>query len=68
MAIGLTLGAASAAMVAWLIRGVLYGVPPIDLTAFAGAALTLTVTAVLAVLLPAHRATRVNPAVSLRAE
>jgi predicted permease len=58
---------------AWLaaskmLRSVLYGLSPLDPTTLAGAAALLFAAAVLASYLPAHRATRVDPAVVLRSE
>jgi putative ABC transport system permease protein len=46
--------------------GILYGVGPFDLPAFAIAALVLVSAGVVASLLPARRATRVDPMVALR--
>jgi len=45
---------------------ILYGVSPFDLPAFALAALVLVTAGVCATLLPARRATRVDPMVALR--
>jgi len=47
---------------------VVFGVTPGDITSMAVAATLLLATAVLASLLPAWRATRVNPVDGLRAE
>jgi len=46
----------------------LYGVEPLDAVTFAGTAGVLLVVATIAVLIPAYRATRVDPAVTLRGE
>ncbi len=46
----------------------LYGVSPLDPGSFAGAAAFLTATALLAAYIPAGRAARVDPAVTLRHE
>jgi putative ABC transport system permease protein len=46
----------------------LYGVNPLDPVAFAGAALLWILIAMLASYIPARRAARVDPAISLRYE
>ena len=67
-AIGLALGAAGAAAVAESLQSQLFGVTPIDPATFAVAALALGGTAIVACLIPAVRAARVDPMVALRAE
>ena len=64
---GLVIGAA-AALLAGRVLGaaMLYGVSPQDPMAFAGAALTLLVAAILAVLMPTRRAASVDAALVLR--
>jgi putative ABC transport system permease protein len=47
-------------------RGLLYGVGTIDATAFSAVAVTLFVAALLACYLPANKAAKVDPMVSLR--
>ena len=47
-------------------KGLLYGVSALDPLAFAGLALLLAATALLAAYLPARRAARVNPVVALK--
>jgi predicted permease len=65
-------GIASGAAAAWattrLLRGLLFGVAPGDPLAFSAAVVVLTAVAVLASLLPAWRATRVDPVSVLRSE
>jgi len=51
-----------------VMAGLLYEVRPTDAATFAGAALALAVLAVGASLVPAWRATRVDPLIALRAE
>jgi ABC-type lipoprotein release transport system permease subunit len=48
--------------------GLLYDIRPTDTTTFAGSAVLLAAVAVAASLVPAWRATRVDPVVALRAE
>ena len=48
------------------IRGLLFQVSPADPLTLAAAALGLAVVALLATLIPARRATRVNPVIALR--
>jgi predicted permease len=66
MAIGIGLGSAAAAGMAWLMRTLLFEVGPLDPVAFLAAALTLGVFALLACYVPARRATRVDPMIALR--
>ena len=68
IAIGLVLGLLLAMVLTRSIRGLLFAVQPADPLALAGAALLLLVAALLAILIPALRATRVNPVVALRYE
>jgi predicted permease len=65
--IGLLLGTVGAYSLSHLMSSVLFGIPPTDLPTFAGVIFSLLVVAVLACLLPARRATAINPAVALHA-
>jgi len=68
VAIGIAIGALTALAVARLIASVLFGVAVTDPLTFAAAILVMTATALAATYLPARRATRVDPMVSLRYE
>jgi hypothetical protein len=58
---GVAAGLCAAAVATRWIGSLLFGVEPLDGAAFAGAAATLTIVAVAAAWLPAHRATQVDP-------
>jgi predicted permease len=66
--LGVALGVAGALGLGRLMTSVLYGVEPYDPLTFAGVALALMGVALAACLVPARRAMRVDPAVTLRAE
>jgi putative ABC transport system permease protein len=66
--IGLVIGLAGAYGIATLIQGMLYGIGTIDPLSYAGMSLLFAAVALLACLLPAWRATRVDPVVALQAE
>lgn len=66
--IGLVLGIATGAAVTQTIRSVLYGTSPLDITVFVSVTGTLLFTAMMACLLPALRATRIEPMQALRTE
>ena len=68
MAAGLAAGGAAAAGLAWLMRGMLFEVRPLDPPAFLAAAATLAAFAPAACYVPARRATQVDPAIALRQE
>lgn len=65
---GLVPGALFAAGVSQLLSSVLYGVGALDPASFLGASLLLVFVASMASLVPARRASQINPAVSLRYE
>ncbi|HEY5676155.1 MAG TPA: FtsX-like permease family protein, partial [Myxococcales bacterium] len=66
--LGVLAGSLLALALARLVAGFLYGVSPTDPLTYALASCGLALAALLACWLPARRATRVDPAVSLRAE
>jgi putative ABC transport system permease protein len=66
VAIGLVLGAALAAAASRLLTSMLFEVQPLDPTTYAGTALLLAAGATVACWAPAHRASRVDPMVTLR--
>ena len=68
VAVGLAIGLLAALGGGQVIAGVLYGVSPRDPIAIAAAVSVLAFAAVLAVLVPARRATRVDPVTILRQE
>ncbi|MEP6783525.1 MAG: ADOP family duplicated permease, partial [Acidobacteriota bacterium] len=66
VAVGGAIGLIAATLLARSMAGILYGVGPFDLPAFALALLTLLIAGVVASVLPALRTTRVDPVVALR--
>ncbi len=68
VAVGLTLGLAAALAGGQLLGGLLYGIEPHDPLTFLAVAAVLAAVALAANLLPARRATRVDPMVALRYE
>ena len=65
---GLALGLAASAGAVRLIQSMLYGTRPLDPAIFAAVAATLLVVAALACLVPAWRASRIDPMQALRTE
>jgi ABC-type lipoprotein release transport system permease subunit len=63
----MALGSAGAMLVVPTMSGLLFGVTSSDPVSFVGALVILLVVAVTAGWLPAHRASRVDPSVALRA-
>jgi putative ABC transport system permease protein len=66
--LGAAIGLACAGLAAGLLRGLLFGVQPLDLSSLLGAALLLVGVSALSSYLPARRASRVDPVSLLRAE
>ena len=65
---GLAAGIAGALALNRVLASLLFEVHPTDPATFAGVALTITIVALIACFLPAHRATRVDPMLVLRDE
>jgi putative ABC transport system permease protein len=68
LAIGLLLGLAGAVALTRVMRQLLVGVTPTDPVTFTAITALLTIVAMAACLLPARRATRVDPLIALRAD
>ncbi len=66
VAIGIGAGLVVAVILARSMSGVLYGISPFDLVSFGVAALVLVAAGLGATLIPARRATRVDPMIALR--
>jgi ABC-type antimicrobial peptide transport system permease subunit len=68
LAIGLAIGVGGAYAVSRYAASLLYGLGPGDLTSLGLGCALLTLTGITAALVPARRATRVDPAIALRSE
>jgi len=68
VAAGLVLGLGASAALTAIVKSEVFTVPLFDPMALAGSAALLTLVALLACLVPARRATRVNPLVALRCD
>jgi putative ABC transport system permease protein len=67
-AIGLVTGALAAAALSRFLGALLFNVSPLDPLTYGGGVVALGIVALLATWLPARRATRVDPAITLRGE
>jgi ABC-type antimicrobial peptide transport system permease subunit len=67
-AAGIFVGILASVGLVQLIRGVLYGVRPLDATTFVAAPVLVLAVAIAATIMPARTALRVDPAQALRAE
>ncbi|HEX3093978.1 MAG TPA: ABC transporter permease [Candidatus Angelobacter sp.] len=65
---GVGLGLLAAIAFVWLVRGLLFGVRATDPVTFGAIAVLLTAVALLASYIPARRAARIDPMISLRCE
>jgi len=68
VAIGVGIGLGAAAGLTRYLAGMLFGLTPLDPATFAAASLLFVVAALIASIVPARRATRVDPLVALRTE
>jgi ABC-type antimicrobial peptide transport system permease subunit len=66
--IGITIGIAAAAALSRFVDGMLFGLTPLDPATFIAVSVLLATIAFLASCIPARRATRVDPLISIRAE
>ncbi|HEU5217791.1 MAG TPA: ABC transporter permease [Gemmatimonadales bacterium] len=66
LVIGLALGVAGAFLTAGIIRGLLFGVAPRDPVTLAAVAVIMAVIGVVACWIPARRAARIDPAITMR--
>ncbi len=68
LTLGVAAGLAGAALVSWLLRGLLYGISPWDAVTYATAIPVLWLAGLVACILPALRALATNPVDALRSE
>jgi ABC-type antimicrobial peptide transport system permease subunit len=68
IAVGLLVGLGGAYAVTRVTKSLLFEVSPLDPFAFTTAAVAMTMVAIVAALVPAWRATRVDPTTALRSE
>jgi len=68
VAAGIVLGLTAAYAASGVVAAMLFGLSPVDLVTYSAVPLVLLAVALAASLLPARRATQVNPVVALRAE
>jgi predicted permease len=66
--VGIAFGLAAAAGVTRYVRGMLFGLTPLDPATFIGVAIIFALVAAAAAAIPARRATRIDPITALRAE
>jgi putative ABC transport system permease protein len=66
--VGVLIGAAGALALGRVLSGLIYGVKPTDPITFLAVAILLSVIALLASIIPAYRATKVDPMAALRYE
>jgi putative ABC transport system permease protein len=64
--VGLILGVIGSVALSGYLRGMLFGITPLDPTTFALASVMFLIVAILATLIPARRVSRVDPVVALR--
>ena len=67
LGIGLALGVVGAFFLAGVIQGLLFGVPAHDPVTFAGVAVAMAAIGIAACWIPARRASRIDPAITMRA-
>jgi ABC-type antimicrobial peptide transport system permease subunit len=67
-AVGLTIGLAGAAALGKVLTTLLYGVTPTDVATFAGVGVLLLAVVLIACLVPARRAVRIDPLEALRSD
>jgi len=67
-AIGIAIGLGAAAVVTRYVRGMLFGLTPLDPGTFIGVVILFAIVAAAAASIPAHRATTVDPLVALRTD